>query len=379
MRTPLPRRAFLSAACALLATPLQRLHAAEKAPPILIGQTVVESGPLASLSRQPLQGVRALIESVNAQGGVHERKLEILRADDAYDADKAAANVRRFADKGAVAILMPIGTTPSIGALKAANELRIPLIGPYSGARPVARFSPYGFSLRISFEDEYRRLIEHMLPLGVQRIAFVHNDNPGARGAMEASREILAQKGVPLLGSAAIRQDGSDATERATEIARLGADAVLLCVTTEVASRFISGYKAAGGNSSFYSFSFLNGSVPLRDIGEGANGVVISQVVPFPWNSALPVVRDYQQAMRAAGIDELSHASLEGYIAAKVLVEAIRRTPAKQLQPESVKTTLEGMNRLDLGGFTLRFSKSLHAGSDFSELNLLRRDGRFVK
>lgn len=379
MSTLLPRRTFLGAASALLATRFQHIHAAEKASPILIGQTVVESGPLAPLSRQPLQGIRALIESVNAQGGVHERKLEILRADDAYDANKAAANVRRFADRGAVAILMPIGTTPSIGALKAANELRIPLIGPYSGARPVARFSPYGFCLRISFEDEYRRLIEHMLPLGVQRIAFVHNDNPGARGAMEASREILAQKGVPLLGSAAIRQDGSDATARAAEIARLGADAVLLCVTTEVASRFISGYKAAGGNSSFYSFSFLNGSVPLRDIGEGANGVVISQVVPFPWNSALPVVRDYQQAMRAAGLDELSHASLEGYIAARVLVEAIRRTPAKQLQPESIKTTLEGMNRLDLGGFTLRFSKNLHAGSDFSELNLLRRDGRFVK
>ncbi|KAB2967678.1 ABC transporter substrate-binding protein [Zoogloea sp.] len=379
MKTPLPRRRFLGAASLLLATPFRRLQAGDPHPPILIGQTVVESGPLASLSRQPLQGIRALVESVNAQGGIHERKLEILRADDAYDADKAAANVRRFADKGALAILMPIGTTPSVGALKAANELRIPLVGPYSGARPVARFSPYGFSLRISFEDEYRRLIEHMLPLGVNRIAFVHNDNPGARGAMEASRDILAQKGVSLLGSAAIRQDGGDAAERAAEIARLTPDAVLMCVTTEVASRFISSYKAAGGSSSFYSFSFLNGSVPLRDIGEGANGVVISQVVPFPWNTALPIVRDYQQAMRSAGIDELSHASLEGYIAARVLVEGLRRTPAKQLQPDSLKATLESMNRVDLGGFTLRFSKTLHAGSDFSELNLLRRDGRFVK
>lgn len=379
MNTPLPRRSFLAAASLLLAAPFRRLHASESHPPILIGQTVVESGPLASLSRQPLQGIRALIESVNAQGGIFERKLEILRADDAYDADKAATNVRRFADKGALAILMPIGTNPSAGAIKAANELRLPLVGPYSGARPVARFSPYGFSLRISYEDEYRRLIEYMLPLGINRIAFAYHDTAGPRGAMEASRDILAQKGVTLLGSTAIRLDNSDAAERAAELARLKADAILMCLTTEGASRFISGYKAAGGNSSFYSFSFLNGSVPLRDIAEGANGVIISQVVPFPWNTTLPIVREYQQAMRNAGIDEISHASLEGYIAAKVLVEGIRRTGPKQLTPESLKSTLEGMNRVDLGGFTLRFSKTLHAGSDFSEINLLRRDGRFVK
>lgn len=379
MNTPLPRRAFLGAASLLLAAPFRRLHASDSHPPILIGQTVVESGPLAPLSRQPLQGIRALIESVNAQGGIFERKLEILRADDAYDADKAAANVRRFADKGALAILMPIGTASSVGALKAANELRIPLVGPYSGARPVARFSPYGFSLRISYEDEYRRLIEYMLPLGINRIAFACHDNPGARGAMEASREILAQKGVTMLGGVAFRMDNQDAPQRAAELAKLGADAVLLCLTTDGASKFISAYKAAGGNSSFYSFSFLNGSVPLRDIGEGANGVVVSQVVPFPWNTTLPIVREYQQAMRNAGIDEISHASLEGYIAAKVLVEGIRRTGPKQLTPESLKSTLEGMNRVDLGGFTLRFSKTLHAGSDFSEINLLRRDGRFVK
>lgn len=344
----------------------------------MIGQTMIATGPLAPLSQQPLLGIRAAFEAVNAKGGLFERKLELRQADDGYDAERAAANIRRFAEQGAVAILMPIGTTSSIGALKAANELKLPLLAPYSGARPVVRHSPYGFSLRISFEDEYRRLLDHMLPLGTQRIAFVYNDNPGARGAMESTRDLLGQRGIRMLGSAAVRQDAADAEIRAAEIARLQPQAVIFSCTTEVVGRFIAGYRAAGGYSSFYSFSFLNGSVPLKDIGESANGIVISQVVPFPWNNSLPLVREYQRAMRNAGNLELSYASLEGYIAARVLIEALRRTDARQVQPDNIRNALEGMSRLDLGGLVVNFGKNLHVGSEFSEISLLRKDGRYL-
>src|SRR6188768_3306751 len=117
-------------------------------PPIVIGQTYVQTGPLAALSAEPLVGIRALVESVNAAGGIKGRPLELRQQDDAYDADKAAANVRKFAQDGAVAILMPIGTTSSVGALKAANELRIPLVAPYTGAAPAVKFTDYGFPVR---------------------------------------------------------------------------------------------------------------------------------------------------------------------------------------------------------------------------------------
>ena len=166
-----------------------------QAPPraIVVGQTLVQSGPLADLSPGPVSGVRALFQAVNAAGGVHGRPLELRQADDAYDDTKASENVKAFARQGAVAILMPIGTTSSSGALKAANEVRVPLIGPYSGAAPLRRFSPYGFPVRIGFSEEYDRIVQHLFTIGIERIAFAYNDNPArarrwkARGTRSSS------------------------------------------------------------------------------------------------------------------------------------------------------------------------------------------------
>ncbi len=177
-----------------------------QAPPraIVVGQTLVQSGPLADLSPGPVSGVRALFQAVNAAGGVHGRPLELRQADDAYDDTKASENVKAFARQGAVAILMPIGTTSSSGALKAANEVRVPLIGPYSGAAPLRRFSPYGFPVRIGFSEEYDRIVQHLFTIGIERIAFAYNDNPGARSAMEGARRSIEQRGRTTTASVAV-------------------------------------------------------------------------------------------------------------------------------------------------------------------------------
>ncbi|MBW8828802.1 MAG: ABC transporter substrate-binding protein [Burkholderiales bacterium] len=347
-------------------------------PPILIGQTYVQTGPLAGLSTEPLIGIRAMLVATNAKGGVNGRLLELRQADDANDAEKAAANVKKFASEGAVAVLTPIGTTSSIGALSAANEIKVPLIAPYSGAAPVMKFTQYGFPLRISYDEEYGRIVNHLFTVGITRIAFAHNDNPGARSAMEATKKMVEQRGEKLVGSAAIKQDGSDAAVKAKELAALKPNAVVLAATNTVAAKFIQAYRASGVEARFYSFSFLNGQGLYKSIGADATGVVVSQVVPYPWNPGMPIIAEYQAAMKKLGEKEFSYGSLEGYINMKVVVEALKRAGSNPT-PESVKTALETLKSYDLGGIFVKYTPTEHTGLTFSELSMIKKDGHYAR
>ncbi len=359
-------------------TLLASLSAHAQSRPIVVGQTYVQTGPLASLATEPLVGIRAMIKAVNAAGGVHGSPIELRQLDDAYDATRAAENVKKLAGEGAVAILMPIGTTSSVGALKAANELKIPLIAPYTGAGPVVKFSEYGFPVRISFDEEYGRIVNHLFTIGITRIAFAHNDNPGARSAMESTKKFIQQRGSEMAGSVAIQNDGSDAAAKAAELAKLKPTAIVLSATNNVTAKFIKAYKSTGAEARFYSFSFLNGQQLHKDIGADAVGVVVSQVVPYPWNPALPLISEYQAAMKKMGVSELSYGSLEGYVSAKVLVEGLKRAGPNPT-PEAVKKSLEAFKSLDLGGMFVRYAPGDHQGLTFSELSMVRKDGAFIR
>ena len=352
--------------------------AAQAQTKLLIGQTYVQTGPLASLSTEPLVGIRAFFTTLNANGGVNGRPVELRQLDDAFDPAKGAENVKTFAREGAVGILMPIGTSSSVGALKAANELKIPVVGPYTGAAPVVKASEYGFPVRISYDEEYARIVNHLFTIGISSIAFAHNDNPGARSARDSTEKFIAERGEKMAGSVAIKNDGSDAAERAAELAKLKPKAVVLAVTNEVAAKFITAYRAAGGQTAFYSFSFLNGQKLFQDIQKDVAGVVISQVVPSPWNSAMPVIAEYQAAMKKIGANEFSYASLEGYVAAKVMAEGLKRAGPKQTA-ESLQKGLESFRTLDIGGIAVSYRPGEHRGLTFSELSMLKADGRYLR
>lgn len=347
-------------------------------PPIVIGQTYVQTGPLAALSTEPLTGIRAMLEATNARGGIHGRPIELRQVDDGNDAERAAANVRKLAAGGAVALLTPIGTTSSVGALAAANEAKVPLVAPYTGAAPVVKYTPYGFPLRISFEEEHSRIVNHLFTIGLTRIAFAHNDNPGARSAMEATRKLVEQRGQKMLGSVAIKQDGADAAAKAQELAALKPNAVVLSATNAVAAKFIQAYRAGGAEARFYSFSFLNGQGLYKSIGADAAGVVVSQVVPYPWNAAIPLIAEYQGAMKKIGEKDFSYGSLEGYINMKVVVEALKRAGSSPT-PESVKAALETLKSHDLGGLFVKYTPAEHTGLTFSELSMIKKDGGYAR
>jgi ABC-type branched-subunit amino acid transport system substrate-binding protein len=379
LETSLNKPSWISFVAAALAAYSMVPCYAQGGDPIIIGQTYIASGPVAGFSAEPLLGIKALIASVNRSGGIRGRPLALKQLDDANSPDKSEANVRELAAEGAVAILMPIGTLPAMGAMKAAADLKIPVVGPYTGAGPVyASDSGMVFPLRISFAEEARRIVNHTALIGQTRIAAVHIDNPGAKVPVDAARKALQERGSNLLGDVTIAQDGSDAAAKAKQLAALNPQGVILSASNAAAAAFIKAFHATGANAQFYATSFLNGTQLHKDLGGGANGVVIMQVVPSP-RAPMRLAAEYRAAMEGVGAgNALSYPSFEGYIAARTLVDALRKTPPLQVKPAAVLASLHAMQSHDLGGLAISFKNPANGALNFGELSMIGRGGTFV-
>jgi len=136
------------ASVAVLAASVAGACLAQGNEPIIVGQTSIASGPVAGFSKEPGLGIQAMLASVNKAGGIRGRQVVLRQLDDGNSAEKAEANVRTLVQQGAVAILMPIGTLPAAGAMKAADELKVPVIAPYTGAGQVYAAGSAVFPLR---------------------------------------------------------------------------------------------------------------------------------------------------------------------------------------------------------------------------------------
>ena len=143
-------------------------------------------------------------------------------------------------------------------------------------------------------------------------------------------------------------------------------------------AEFIRQMKKAGSGATFYNVSFV-GSKALADaLGGEGSGVAISQVVPFPWSTSVPVVKEYQILAKSAGFTDYNFSAMEGFLTAKVMVEALRRA-GKNPTREGLVDALERMNDVDLGGFYVSYSPKNHAGSKFVDLTIIGRSGKFMR
>jgi ABC-type branched-subunit amino acid transport system substrate-binding protein len=136
--------------------------------------------------------------------------------------------------------------------------------------------------------------------------------------------------------------------------------------------------KKAGSTATFYNVSFVGSKALASALGAEGVGVAISQVVPYPWGSAVPVVKEYQLLSEKAGIKEFDFGAMEGFLAAKVFVEGLKRT-GKSPTREGFIAEMEKMRDVDLGGFFVSYSPTNHAGSKFVDLTIIGRDGKFLR
>ncbi len=347
---------------------------------ILLGQAAVFSGPAAQLGIQMRNGIQSYFALVNERGGIHGRKLELVTEDDKYEAKEAPGASQKLIEQHKVfALLGYVGTPTGTEHIKVTAPAKVPLVGMFTGAEALrAPMNRYIFHVRASYYDETEKIVEQVLSTGGKKIAvFYQNDGYGQAG-LKGVEIAMAKRNLKIATLGTVERNTIKVEEAVKAISASQPDAVVMISAYTSCAEFIKQMKKAGSAATFYNVSFV-GSVSLANaLGKEGSGVAISQVVPFPWGTAVPVVKEYQAAAKKAGFADYNFGAMEGFLTAKVMVEGLRRA-GKNLTRESFVDAMEKMNDVDLGGFWISYSPKSHTGSKFVDLTIIGREGKFLR
>jgi branched-chain amino acid transport system substrate-binding protein len=317
---------------------------------------------------------------VNEKGGIHGRKLQLVTEDDQYEPKVAPVATKKLIEEHKVfALLGYVGTPTGVAHLPVVKEAKVPLVGMFTGAEvlrdPISR---YVFHVRASYYDETEKIVEQVVSTGGKRISvFYQNDAYGEAGR-KGTELALTKRGMKIHSTGTVERNTVKVEDAAKAIHGSQPDAVVMVSAYTSIAAFVRTMQKMGSAATFYNVSFV-GSKALSDaLGKEGIGVAISQVVPFPWGTGVPVVKEYQQLAKKAGFADYNFSALEGFLTAKVMVEGLRRT-GKDLTREKFVDAMEKMQDVDLGGFFVSYSPKNHAGSKFVDLTIIARDGKFMR
>ena len=347
---------------------------------ILIGESAAFSGPAQALGNEMRAGATAYFQAINAAGGINGRRIELRSLDDGYEPDRAAANTRKLIDDGVFLLFGYVGTPTSNASKPIFTAARVPFVGPFTGAEslrnPVNR---YIFNIRASYFDETEKIVGQLVGQTLDRIAvFYQNDDYGKAGLLGAERA-MGRRDLKIVATGTVERNTIDVAAAGAAIGKADPQGVVMISAYKSCAAFIKAMRAAGHNPQFMNVSFVGSKALAQESGPAGRGVGVTQVVPFPWNIATPIVKEYQQLYTASTKkNDYSFTSLEGFLSAKVLVEGLRRT-GSDLTREKFINAMENMRDVDVGGFLVTFTPTNHSGSKFVELTVIGKDERFLR
>lgn len=371
----LTRRKFSILAGASTLAGFNVAHA--QADKIILGQSAAFTGPAAQLGIQFHQGAKVYFDQVNAQGGIGKRLIEIRNLDDGYEPERCAENTRKLIADDVFALFGYIGTPTSIAALPLATKDKMPFFAPFTGAMALRDpFNKYAFHVRASYNDETGLIVKQLTGLGLKKIAVFYQNDAYGKAGLDGVTLALAAQNLKPVALATVERNTVNVAGAVKTLVAAGPDAVVQIGAYKACAAFIREARKAGYGGTFYNVSFVGTQALADELGKDGAGVVVSQVMPSPYNTARLIAREFVDAAKTAGNAQVNFSSMEGYVAAKVFVDGLKRGGAAKVSRESLIAGLEGMGSQSLGGFSVTFSATDHVASSFVELSMLTGDGR---
>lgn len=357
-------------ACALLLAAAPAL-----AQEIVVGQSAPLTGGNAELGNDIRKGALAYFKSVNDAGGLPQGKIKLVTLDDQNDTKRSAENTQKLVnEENAVVLFGYASSTLSIPAMPTVQQQRVPFFAPFTGADTIRKQNEYVYTIRATYADEIGKIINFWGNLGSTRVTVLHYDDPVGKQNFETVATVLKKFGKEPV-SVAIKRNAeiTDANFKAV----VDSDPNVLVVTTlyAPAAQMIRKLKAANRATMVTSLSFAGASQLAKALGQDATGVSVAITVPAPRQRNIPVVKECDDAWSAAGNKEaMSVTALESCIAAKVLVEGMRRS-GKELTRASLHRALAALGRYDAGGYVVEFKPNFHHGGSYVSMALLKPNG----
>ena len=354
---------------------------------IVIGHVCGYTGPARNDAAEMNAGAEALIAAVNERGGFNGRKFRLLAVDDEFKPDNTVKLIEEM--KGKAIALLPITGSANGAALVKANTLAVPLVGTIPAPDVLREWkNPNVFHIRASDREQTERILDQQLTIGLTKIALLVPNNPSGEQLTVLTEAYLAKRNLKLAANAVYLLAGPKVDLEPGLKALQGKDyqAVIVFGPPPIIAAAIKAVKTAGVTAQLYALSYADAQLIGKIAGpQLAHGVAIAQVMPNLNNKSLGLVKEFHEnfakyvkvKVKADGIKGApTFFNIEGYISAKLIVEAVRRS--KDASPEGVRRGLEMMKEYDLGGYIIDFSPTKHWGSQFIELSLIGGSGRLA-
>ncbi len=370
------RRRF-SAGLAVAALSGAGLARAQPEGPIVLGQSAPFSGPSAQLGIQFHAGARLHFDAVNAQGGIGRRPVQLLTLDDGYEPDRCVANTRRFIDQEVLALFGYVGTPTSLAALPLFTQARVPFFAPFTGAEGLRQpFNRLIFHVRASYNAETALIVQQLTHLGLRRIGVFHQDDAYGKAGLEGVARALATHQLEPHATGTVPRNSVDVAAAVNKLVAARPEAIVQISTYSASAAFVRAARRAGYGGTFYNLSFVGAQALADALGRDAAGVVVSEVMPSPYQTKRQIVRDFREAIRRGGNKvQANYSSIEGYVAARVFTEGLREAGNRPTR-ESLVAGLESLGTTNVSGYPVSFGPNSHQGSRFVELSMLTGDGR---
>jgi ABC-type branched-subunit amino acid transport system substrate-binding protein len=370
------RRGFVRSAVgiAALAAPALRAQSANR---IVLGQSAAFTGAAAQLGIQFHAGAQLFFERYNAQSSGGRARVDIAQMDDGYEPDRCADNTSRLIRDDVFALFGYIGTPTSVVALPLATQAEVPFIAPFTGAMSLRQpFNRMAFHLRASYNDETELIVRNLHNLGLTRVAVFYQNDAYGRAGLDGMNLALAARQLKPVATATVERNTVDVAQAVATINAAKPQAVVQISAYKSCAAYIRAARRAGYGGSFYNVSFVGTQALADELGKDGAGVVVSQVVPNPYTATRPITREFREAIAEGGNKvQPNFSSLEGYLAARLLAEGLRRAGAKPTR-EGLISGLESVGEQSLGGFAVSLGARDHVASSYVELSMLTGDGK---
>ncbi|MBR1170944.1 ABC transporter substrate-binding protein [Bradyrhizobium sp. DASA03005] len=347
---------------------------------ILFGQAAALEGPSSALGQRMRQGIVAAFTEINAKGGVHGRKLQLISRDDGYDPDRSVAQTLHLIDDDKVfALIGAVGTPTAMATIPITSARNVPFIGPFTGAEFLRDLElPNVVNIRASYGAEAEAWIKHLTEdRKFTRIGIFYQDDSFGRDGLVGVKRALAKRGLELAAEGTFERNTRAVVQAWRMIKRADPEAIVMVGTYGPCAEFIKLAHRSGARPTFVNISFVGAVALAAELGPEGEGVIVSQVVPFPWDRSLKLVADYQAAQKAFDPTLTpDFVSLEGYLSGRLAAAALEKAGPNPTRA-SLLRAINDTGRFDISGSLFTVGTRMLDTPPKVFLTVIQKDGTF--
>ena len=343
---------------------------------VVFGQSCALTGLNAASGTGMRLGLQAAFKQANDNGGIHGREIELITVDDGYEPLLTIKNSEKLIlEEQVFALIGAVGTPTSRVAVPFCQEHNVPYIGPLTGAAFLREVQDVVINLRASYAQETEEMVKFLTEeVGTEKIAIFYQDDSYGRAGYNGTLAAMEKRGLEIVSSGNYRRNTLDVRTAVLDISEAEPDAIIMIGSYRPSAEFIKWSKEVGMDAIFFNTSFVNINALAGELGPSSQGVLVTQVVPFPMSDTLDITKSYQAALKAFDPDlSPEFFSYEGYLVGRLALLGLEQA-GLDVTRDSFLKAIRSLENVDLEGFLLDFGED-NQGSDRVFITVLAADG----